>query len=201
VGLLHAGSSSGGGGGGGGQSSAQAQCAQLLDTPAYNDCITAVQGGTDMREFEKNYLISSINQELDYQNQLLEAKQATLIVLNQSVDTLVQLQNCQASTSPAFVAQTATTLAQVQSAISTTTSQIPQIQSDIIALQAKQQEIKAITDLSQIPALYNQVASIVNPSITLSLALAAQQETSQKQQDLSSYEQQLISCQRPPRLP
>jgi len=193
VGLLHADAGGGGGGGGG---SAQTQCAQFLDTPAYNDCITAVQGGTDMREFEKNYLISSINQELAYQNQLLEAKQATLIVLNQSVDILVQLQNCQASTSPAFVAQTATTLAQVQSAASTITSQIPQIQSDIITLQTKQQEIKAVTDLSQIPALYNQVAGIVNSSVTLSSALAAQNETSQKQQDLSYYEQQLSSCQR-----
>jgi len=189
VGLLHAALSSEGGGGGGGGSSAQAQCAKLLGTAAYNDCITAMQSGTDIREFEKNYLISSINQELDYQNQLLGAKQATLTVLNQSIDILTQLQNCQGTTTLSLAR-----IQQVQSAISTTANQIAQIQSDIIALQIKQQEIKAVTDLSQIPPLYNQVADIVNPSATLSLVLAAQQETSQKQQDMSSYEQQLNFC-------
>jgi len=126
---------------------------------------------------------------LDYQNQLLGAKQATLTVLNQSIDILTQLQNCQGTTTLSLAR-----IQQVQSAISTTANQIAQIQSDIIALQIKQQEIKAVTDLSQIPPLYNQVADIVNPSATLSLVLAAQQETSQKQQDMSSYEQQLNFC-------
>ncbi len=190
VGLLHTAlSSGGGGGGGGGGSSAQTQCAQLLGTAAYNDCITAMQSGTDIKEFQKNYLISLINQELDYQNQLLGAKQATLIVLNQSVDILVQLQNCQGTTTLSLAQ-----IQQVQNAASTIANQITQIQSDIIALQVKQQEIKAVTDLSQISALYNQVAGIVNPSATLSLALAAQQETSQKQQEMSSYEQKLNFC-------
>ncbi len=191
VGLLHTGLSSGGGGGGG--SSAQTQCAQLLGTTAYNDCITAMQSGTDIKEFQKNYLIASIGQELTYQGQLLGAKQATLIVLNQSAGILVQLQNCQASISIDF-AQIQITLAQVQSAASTTASQITQIQSDIIALQIKQQEIQAVTDLSQIPALYNQVAGIINSGITLSLSLAAQQETSQKQTAMDTYQQQLTSC-------
>ena len=189
VGLLHAALSSEGGGGGGGGSSAQAQCAKLLGTAAYNDCITAMQSGSDIRDFQKNYMISLIEQDLDYQNQLLGAKQATLTVLNQSIDILTQLQNCQGTTTLSLAR-----IQQVQSAISTTANQIAQIQSDIIALQIKQQEIKAVTDLSQIPPLYNQVADIVNPSATLSLVLAAQQETSQKQQDMSSYEQQLNFC-------
>jgi len=188
MGLLHTALSSGGGGGGGG-SSAQAQCAKLLGTAAYNDCITAMQSGSDIRDFQKNYMISLIEQDLDYQNQLLGAKQATLTVLNQSIDILTQLQNCQGTTTLSLAR-----IQQVQSAISTTANQIAQIQSDIIALQIKQQEIKAVTDLSQIPPLYNQVADIVNPSATLSLVLAAQQETSQKQQDMSSYEQQLNFC-------
>ena len=189
VGLLHAALSSEGGGGGGKGSSAQVQCAQLLGTAAYNDCIAAIQSGADIRDFQKNYMISLIDQDLIYQNQLLGAKQATLTVLNQSIDILTQLQNCQGTTTLSLAR-----IQQVQSAISTTANQIAQIQSDIIALQIKQQEIKAVTDLSQIPPLYNQVADIVNPSATLSLVLAAQQETSQKQQDMSSYEQQLNFC-------
>jgi len=189
VGLLHTALSSdgGGGGGGGGGSSAQTQCAQLLGTAAYNDCIAAMQSGLDIRDFQKNYLISLIDQDLIYQNQLLGAKQATLIVLNQSADILVQLQNCQGTTPDA--------LAQVQGAASTTASQIIQIQSDIIALQVKQQEIKAVTDILQIPALWAQVANVVNPASTYSLVLAAQSETSQKQQAMSLYQQQLIFCQ------
>jgi len=189
VGLLHAALSSEGGGGRGGGSSAQVQCAQLLGTAAYSDCIAAIQSGADIRDFQKNYMISLIDQDLIYQNQLLGAKQATLTVLNQSIDILTQLQNCQGTTTLSLAR-----IQQVQSAISTTANQIAQIQSDIIALQIKQQEIKAVTDLSQIPPLYNQVADIVNPSATLSLVLAAQQETSQKQQDMSSYEQQLNFC-------
>lgn len=200
VGLLHT-AVSGGGGGGGGGGSAQTQCAPLLGTEAYNDCINAVQGGADIREFQKNYLISLINQELDYQNQLLGAKQATLIVLNQSIDVLNQLKDCQnqlkdcQQNQPRDSTLVLAQIQQVQSTASTTASQITQIQSDIIALQVKQQEINAVTNLSQIPALYNQVAGVVNPSITLSLALAAQQETSQKQQDMNLYQQQLTSCQ------
>ena len=188
IGLLHTASSSGGGGGGG--SSAQNQCAQLLGTAAYNDCITSIQGGADIREFQKNYMISSINQELDYQNQLSGAKQATLIVLNQSIDILYQLNNCQGTTTLVLAK-----IQQVQNVASTTASQIIQIQSDIIALQLKQQEIQAVTDLSQIPSFYNQVNGIVNSSITQSLALAAQSETSQKTQDMSLYQQQLSACQ------
>ena len=194
IGLLHTALSSdgGGGGGGGGGSSAQTQCSQLLGTAAYNDCITAMQGGEDIKEFQKNYLISLIDQELPYQNQLLGAKQATLIVLNQSIDILYQLNNCQGTTT-LVLAQ----IQQVQNAASTTADQITQIQSDIIALQVKQQEIKAITDLSQIPALWVQVANVVNPTATYSLVLAAQSETSQKQQAMSLYQQQLITCQTP----
>ena len=191
VGLLHSAlSSEGGGGGGGGGSSAQTQCAELLGTAAYNDCITAMQTGADIKEFEKNYMISLIKQDLAYQNQLIGAKQATLFVLNQSVDILIQLQNCQGTTTLSLAK-----IQQVQGAASTATSQIPQIQSDIIALQIKQQEVEAITDTSQIPALWAQIAKVVNPSSTHSLVLAAQDETSQKQQEMSLYQQQLISCQ------
>ena len=186
MGLLHTALSSGGGGGGGG-SSAQAQCAKLLGTAAYNDCITAMQSGLDIRDFQKNYLISLIDQDLIYQNQLLGAKQATLIILNQSANILNQLEGCQGTTPDA--------LAQVQGAASTTASQIIQIQSDIIALQVKQQEIKAVTEISQIPALWVQVANVVNPTATYSLVLAARDETSQKQQAMSLYQQQLIFCQ------
>jgi hypothetical protein len=135
-------------------------------------------------------MISSINQELDYQNQLSGAKQATLIVLNQSIDILYQLNNCQGTTTLVLAK-----IQQVQNVASTTASQIIQIQSDIIALQLKQQEIQAVTDLSQIPSFYNQVNGIVNSSITQSLALAAQSETSQKTQDMSLYQQQLSACQ------
>jgi len=189
IGLLHTALSSdgGGGGGGGGGSSTQTQCSQLLGTAAYNDCITAMQSGLDIRDFQKNYMISLIDQDLIYQNQLLGAKQATLIILNQSANILNQLEGCQGTTPDA--------LAQVQGAASTTASQIIQIQSDIIALQVKQQEIKAVTEISQIPALWVQVANVVNPTATYSLVLAARDETSQKQQAMSLYQQQLIFCQ------
>ena len=193
IGLLHTALSSdggGGGGGGGGGSSAQTQCSQLLGTAAYNDCITAMQSGLDIRDFQKNYMISLIDQDLIYQNQLLGAKQATLTVLNQSIDILTQLQNCQGTTTLSLAR-----IQQVQSAISTTANQIAQIQSDIIALQVKQQEIKAVTEISQIPALWVQVANVVNPTATYSLVLAARDETSQKQQAMSLYQQQLIFCQ------
>ena len=189
IGLLHTALSSdgGGGGGGGGGSSTQTQCSQLLGTAAYNDCITAMQSGLDIRDFQKNYMISLIDQDLIYQNQLLGAKQATLIILNQSANILNQLEGCQGTTPDA--------LAQVQGAASTTANQIAQIQSDIIALQVKQQEIKAVTEISQIPALWVQVANVVNPTATYSLVLAARDETSQKQQAMSLYQQQLIFCQ------
>ncbi len=192
VGLLHSAlSSSTGGGSGGGAisgsgSSAQAQCYQLLSTPAYNDCINSIQTGTDIREFQKNYILSLINQDLAYQSQLLGAKQASLTVLYQSVDILKQLETCQNSVPYA--------LAIVQTNASTTASQIALIQSDIIALQVKQQEIKSVTDVTQIPPLYNQVAKVVNPTATQSLALAAQSETGQKQQEMGFYQQQLSSC-------
>lgn len=178
-------------------SAAQTQCVQLLGTPAYNDCIASAQTGAGMQDFEKNYLISLINKDLVYQNQLLGAKQATLTVLSQSADILSQLKNCQASTSASFL-QTQKTLAQVQGAASTTASQIPQIQSDIIARQIKQQEITAIADETQIPPIWAQVTSFVDPVATQSLALAAQDETEQAQQNMNLYQQQLTSCQAAP---
>jgi len=199
VGLLRAslfsGAGGGGGGGGGGGSSAQAQCAQLLGTAAYNDCITAIQGGTDIYTFQKNNLISLISQDLDYQNQLLGAKQATLITLNQSADILTQLKDCQTSISSNLVQSTISTLAQVQSAASTTARQIPQIQSDIIALQVKQREVNAATDIAQISSLWAQISGVVKPELTYSLVFAAQDETSRKQQDMNLYQQQLNACQ------
>src|SRR3989344_5553684 len=52
------------GSGGGGGSAAQAQCAQLLGTAAYNDCVSALQTGIDIREFQKNHLIAQIDEDL-----------------------------------------------------------------------------------------------------------------------------------------
>lgn len=193
VGLLHSAlsSSSTGAGGGGGStnSAAQVQCATFLGTSAYTDCINAIQSGTDIREFQKNQLIPLIILDLTYQNQLLGAKQATLLILNQSIDTLNQLGTCQNST-PA-------PLAQVRADVTNTTNQIAQIQSDIIALQVKQNDIETVTDTTLIPSLYAQVVSVVNPTKTQSLAIAAQQETTVKQQSLSTYQQQLTICQQP----
>ena len=186
VGLLRTAISGNAGDSGGGGSTAQAQCAQLLGTEGYNDCVTAMQSGIDMIEFRKNYMISLIDRDLASQNQLLGAKQATSIVLNQSIDILKKLNDCDGTA--------ATTLGQVQSAASTTVGQIAQIQSDIIVLQIKQQEIKAITELKQISSFWTQVSGTVKPSLTGSLALSAQQETNQKQQDMNLYKQQLDLC-------
>ncbi len=199
VGLLHTAVSGGGGGGGGGISDAQTKCKPLLGTAAYGDCIAAVQSGIDIREFQKNNMIQIINIDLDSQNQLIGAKQATLTILNSSVGILQQLVDCASSTStPLFLATLAATkssLAAVQSDTKTITTQITQIQSDIIALQLKQNEIKAITDLSVVPSVYAQVVSTVSTSKTQSLVFSAQDETSLKQQQQSVYQQQLASCQ------
>lgn len=195
VGLLHmafsSGVSSGGGGGGGGgtnagASVAQSRCAPLLGTPAYTQCVNSVQSGQDIREFQKSYLIQIIDQDLTYQNQLLGAKQTTLIILNQSLDVLRQIEACRNSPQP--------DIALTQSGITTINTQIAAIQSDIIALQLKQQQIRNVTDLTQIPSLYAQVTGVVNPVGTQSLALAAQEETSQKNTLLSSYQGQLNLC-------
>ena len=188
VGLLHAAvaGSSGGGGGGGGITEAQKKCAPLLGTPAYTECVNSIQSGQDIREFQKNYLLKIIDLDLGFQNQLFGAKQTTLVLLNQSLDILKQLEVCQKFPS--------LDTAKVQSDISVVAGQIRGIQSDIIALQLKQQQIKAITDITQIPSLYAQVAGTVNPAATQSLALAAQDETSQKQTALLSYQQQLNLC-------
>jgi hypothetical protein len=180
------GGGSSGGGSGGGSSAAQAQCSQLLGTEGYNDCVTAIQGGMDIIEFRKNYMVSLIDRDLVSQNQLLGAKQATLIVLNQSIDILNKLSDCELKISA--------DLAPVQTAASTTIGQIAQIQSDIIALQIKRQEIKAITELKQITSFWTQISNMVKPSLTGSLALSAQQETNQKQQDMNLYQQRLDLC-------
>lgn len=190
VGLLRMAFSGGGDGSGDGRgsnASSASQCAPLIGTAAYSDCINAVQSGIDIREFQKNNLIKLIDQDLVYQNQLFGAKQATLAVLNQSVGILNQLKACQGSEPVAA--------GQVQSDIKTISNQITQIQSDIVALQMKQQEIKSVTDIILIPSLYARVAGVVNPATTQSLALSAQQETAQKQQAMNSYQQQLTSCQ------
>lgn len=190
VGLLHAavsgGGSSGGGGGPGGGGSSQAQCAPFLGTASYTQCVNATQSGQDVKEFQKNNLIKIIDLDLGFQNQLFGAKQTTIVILNQSLGFLKQLETCQKSP--------ASDTAKVQSDITTITGQIAGIQSDIIALQLKQQEIKAVTDLTKIPSLYAQVAGLVNPAATQSLALAAQDETSQKQTISLSYQQKLNLC-------
>src|SRR3989344_1346123 len=191
IGLLHSAlstSSGGGEGSGGAVSSAQSQCSQFLGTAAYNECLNAMQSGLDIKEFQKKYLTSLIDQELIYQNQLLGTKQATLTILNQSIGILNQLKDCRQGTIPAE-------LTQVQGAVSVAANQITQIQSDIIALQVKQQEIKTAAEASEMARLWSQVAGIVNPALTYSLVLAAQDETSQKQAGMNTYQQQLNDCQ------
>ncbi|MDP3004412.1 MAG: hypothetical protein Q8N43_02830, partial [Candidatus Azambacteria bacterium] len=121
------------------------ECAQFLGTADYSYCITHVEIRGNAVEFQKDTLVSLIKQELVYQTQLLLAKGATSIVLNQSTDILVKLLNCQASMPSSYLEKLKTTLTQVQNTASTTANQIIQIQSDIIALQTKQQEIEAIT--------------------------------------------------------
>ena len=148
--------------------------------------------------FKKNYLISLIDQDLDYQNQLLGAKQTTLIILDESLDILTQLYNCQATSSPGLAQQTQITLTQVQNAASTTASQIPQIQSDILSRQEKKGGIEAITELSQILPIYNEITALIDPVATNGLVFAAQQENSQRQQDRSLYQQKLTLCLYPP---
>lgn len=188
VGLLHTAisSSAGGSGGGGSGASAQAQCAQLLGTSAYGDCVTAIQNGQDMREFQKNNLIATIDEDLKYRSQLLAAKQVTLNALNQSVDILKELYNCQG--------WVPSELATVQNTASTTAQQVSQIQSDIIFLQVKQQEVKAITNLTQVPTLFSQINAIVKPAEMYSLVTAAQDEANKTQRDLSSYQNRLDRC-------
>lgn len=186
VGLLHSAVSSGGGGGVTPGGSTQAQCTPFLGTPAYNECVNAIQSGIDVQEFQKNHLVQLVDLDLGFQNQLLGAKQTTLIILTQSLDTLQQLEACQASPHP--------DTAKTQGGISVITGQIAGIQSDIIALQLKQQQIKDETDKTKIPSLYAEVAGIVNPAATQSLALAAQEETNQKQIILTSYQSSLSSC-------
>lgn len=183
VGLLHA-SLSGRSGTTGG--TAQQQCASFLGTPAYAECLSAVQAGINVREFQKNYLIRYIDLDLVYQNQLLGAKQATLTILNQSLSILRQLETCQGFPSP--------DTARVQSDISTVTGQIADIQSDIIALQLLQQQIRNLTDLSRIASIYAEVVGMFSPGVTQSLALAAQQETNQKQIILRNYQNLLNAC-------
>ena len=189
VGLLRAAvTSSGGGEGGGGatQTAAQIQCQPLVGSPAYGDCVIAVQSGTDIREFQKNHLIAFIEEDIPAQNQLLGAKQATLTVLNQSIGVLNEWGACLGSTP--------SQLNSVTSEINRIEQEIAAIQSDIIALQQKQQEIKAITDLMQIAAIYAQITAVVNPSKTQTLFLAAQDETNQKYRDDAFYHQQLSIC-------
>ena len=191
IGLLHSAlstSSGGGEGSGGAVSSAQSQCSQFLGTAAYNECLNAMQSGLDIKEFQKKYLTSLIDQELIYQNQLLGTKQATLTILNQSIGILNQLKDCRQGTIPAE-------LTQVQGAVSVAANQITQIQSDIIALQVKQQEIKTAAEAAEMARLWSQVAGVVNPALTYSLVLAAQDETSQKQAGMNTYQQQLNDCQ------
>ncbi|MDO8676277.1 MAG: hypothetical protein Q7K16_01350 [Candidatus Azambacteria bacterium] len=186
VGLLHMALSGSSGGGGGGGGEAARKCDSFLGTPAYNECISAVQGGMDVRQFMKNYLMNLIDTDLRFQNQLFGAKQATLLILNQSLNVLTQLETCQRFPHPDKV--------KVQSDINTITDQIADIQSDIIALQLKRQQIATVTDLAQIPALFAEVAALVNPATTQSLVFAAQNETSLKQNHLLTYQQQLDSC-------
>lgn len=176
----------GGGGSGGGGGNGPAQCAPFLGTPAYNECVNAVQAGKDIKEFQKSYLIKIIDLNLGFQNQLFGAKQTTLIILNQSLDVLKQLETCQKFPHPDTT--------KVQSDINVITGSIAGIQSDIIALQLKQQQIKDLKDLSQIASLYAQIAGTVQPGITQSLALAAQEETNQKQLILVNYQNLLSSC-------
>ena len=188
VGLLRAAvsTSGGGGGGGGGGGSATSQCVALLGTAAYTQCVNSIQSGQNISIFQKSYLIQTIDQDLTFQNQLFGAKQATLTVLNQSLNVLERLEVCRNLPNPET--------ANVRSAISTITNDIASIQSDIIALQLKQQQVKNETDLSKISDLYAQIAQVVVPGTTQSFVIAAQAETSKRQESLSVYQQQLTVC-------
>lgn len=178
-------SSSGGGGGGGTLTAAQIQCSQLTGSPAYSQCVNSVQSGVDVREFQKNHLISYINEDLSAQSQLIGAKQATITVLNSSIGILTDLAACQGS---------ATQLNQVTDEKNKIAQHITAIQSDIIALQMKQQEIKAVTDLSMVTTLYTQVITTINPAKTQTLVFSAQDETNQKYKDEAFYQQKLDAC-------
>ncbi len=162
------------------------QCISLLGTPAYDDCITTVKSGTNIIDSQKEFMIFKIDQDLGYQDRLLKAKQNTLGILNQSIDILKQLKNCQGSEPPE--------LAQVQSAKSAIESQIPPIQSVIIDRKALKSEVEAITDLSQIGPLQARVTKEVNPSATQRLAFDAEEETKKKTEEKNSYQEKLDIC-------
>ena len=187
IGLLHSAvSSSSGGSGGTPGGNAQAQCAPFLGTAGYSQCINAIQGGQNILVFQQNQLIQIIDEDLPFQNQLLGAKQTTLTILNQSLDTLRQLEICSSSPNPETN--------RIRADITTITDQVSRIQSDIIALQFVRDQVRNLTDISQVTPLFVQIFGVVRPTETQSLALAAQQETSQRQINLVTFQQQLNIC-------
>jgi hypothetical protein len=194
LGALRTAISGGGGSSGGGgintipnNTSSAATCSSLLGTSVYNSCITSIQSGIDIKDFQKETMASLINQDLGYQNQLLGAKQLALIVIDQLISVLTNLSTCQAS-NPYYLAQIRATKTAIE-------NDIPKVQSNIIALQLKKREVDAITDLSQIPLLFSQVIALANPPLTQSLVVSIQQEISTYQQNLIYYQQQAGQCQ------
>ncbi|MFH1990372.1 MAG: hypothetical protein ABIJ19_00760, partial [Patescibacteria group bacterium] len=164
----------------------EAKCNSLLGKPAYDSCITTVKSGVDIIKSQIEFMIFKIDQDLGYQNQLLKAKQNTLGILNQSIDILKQLKDCQKSEPPE--------LAQVQSAKSAIESQITQIQSVIIARKTLKDDINKITDLSQIAAFQARVTREVNPGATQKLAFDAEEETKKKEEKRNAYQADLTLC-------
>ncbi|MBU2082053.1 hypothetical protein KKH14_01350 [Patescibacteria group bacterium] len=164
----------------------EAKCNALLDTPAYDDCIITAKSGKNIIDSQIEFMIFKIDQDLGYQKKLLEAKKATLNVLNESIDILNQLKNCQGTAPDALV--------QVQSDVATVKGQITEIQSTIIDHKTLKDKIKTITDVSQIGPFQAQVTKDVHPGTTQGLVVAAEEETAQKEEEKNFYQEKLDTC-------
>ncbi len=164
----------------------EAKCNPLLDTPAYDDCITTKKSGTDILKAQKDFMIFQIDQDLGYHDKLIIALQDNLAVLNQSIEILRKLKDCQRSEPPE--------LAQVQSTASTTISQLASVQSNIIALKSLRAEVVAITDLSQIAPLQARIDREVKPSATQRLVFDTEEDTKGRRTKKISYQQKLDTC-------
>ena len=165
----------------------EAKCNALLDTPAYDACIATATSGIDIIKSQKEFMIFSIDQDLGYHDKLIIAKQDNLAVLNQSIEILKKLKDCQKSEPPELV--------QVQGAASTTASQIITVQSGIIALRTLRGEVEAITDLSQIAPFQARINKEVNPGATQKLFADTEEDTKQRKKDRDErYQPALDAC-------
>ena len=163
-----------------------AQCIPLWDTQAYDSCITTVKSGTDVVKAQKDFMIFQIDQDLGYHDKLIIALQDNLDVLNESIEILEQLEDCQKSEPPE--------LAQVQNTASSTISQITNVQSNIVVLKSLRAEVAAITDLSQIAPLQTRINKEVNPGATQKLVVDTDEDTKQRREQKGSYQEKLDLC-------